>query len=98
MKLTATSETWVVVQFLNPQEVAVGCGLCETVRMPRRDLKIVKSAGGTTLMGICEYCNRTFKVAADEMGAASKTEVRAQFDVHKCEPIDASPGTEEIIA
>jgi hypothetical protein len=45
--------------------------------MAKRKLRIVKSAGGTPLQGICERCNLVFTATRDEKGFVSdKSEVR----------------------
>jgi hypothetical protein len=66
-------------------------GVRETVGMPKRNLRIVMSTGGTPLRGICEYCNIVLSATRNAIGYASdKDEVRNRFDAHRCNPQDDS--------
>lgn len=86
----------VVVQFEIHRYCQIG-KLWETVSMPKRNLRIVKSAGGVPLLGVCESCNQTFTAAAHPLGEASKTDVRDQFEAHKCKRQDASQAAARIV-
>ena len=79
-------------------ELALGSSLWETVRMTKRNLRILKSAGGTPTLGVCEYCNTTFEAFRDETGFVSnKDDVRDQFEAHKCKREDASQAAARIV-
>jgi hypothetical protein len=64
--------------------------LWETVSMPKRKLRIVKSIGETALTGVCEYCNQTFSSPAHIVGPASKIDIETKFEAHTCKRLDAS--------
>jgi len=53
--------------------------------MPKRKLRIVKQS--PPAIGVCERCNAQFK---DEG-------IQAQFDAHKCQPIDSSQNALRIV-
>jgi len=62
--------------------------------MLRHNLRIVKRT--PIALGICERCNSQFKSnqpAEDDMEA----EIRAQFDAHKCKPMDSSQNALRIV-
>ena len=84
---------------LNPQTFVklANCGKLSPCQ--KRNLRIVKSAGGVPLVGVCEYCNQTFTAAAHPLGEASKTDVdvRDQFEAHKCKRQDASQAAARIV-
>ena len=50
--------------------------------MAKRKLRIVKQG-----LGICERCNAQFK----------SYEIQAEFDAHKCKPVDSSQNTLRIV-
>jgi len=50
--------------------------------MPKRTLRIVKQG-----LGICERCNAQFK----------DSDIQAQFDAHKCKPVDSSQNALRIV-
>ena len=56
--------------------------------MEKRRLRIVKPA--PDLLGVCERCNAQFHGATD-------AKVQAQFDVHKCKPVDSSQNAIRIV-
>ena len=56
--------------------------LWETVGMAQRRLRIVKYAGETALLGVCEYCNKTFESRRGVVGPESKADIGKQFDEH----------------
>jgi hypothetical protein len=53
--------------------------------MQKRKLRIVKQT--PLAIGICERCNAQFK----------GDEIQAQFDTHKCKPIDSSQNALRIV-
>jgi hypothetical protein len=55
--------------------------------MPKRKLRIVRPTFPVT--AVCEYCNRVF-LSRKENDNAAEQEIQAQFDAHKCKPIDSS--------
>jgi len=66
--------------------------------MVKRNLRIIKSEGGTPSLGICEYCNMKFEAARNEGGFISdKGDVREQFDAHKCKRLDASQNAVRVV-
>jgi hypothetical protein len=66
--------------------------------MPKRNLRIIKSSGGTPIQGVCEHCNMVFSATRNDAGFVSdKDEVRDQFDKHKCAPQDASQAAARIV-
>jgi hypothetical protein len=60
--------------------------------MPTRKLRIVKIAPPPVL-GICERCNAHFKSSAPD----TEADITAQFDAHKCKPIDSSKNALRIV-
>ena len=71
--------------------------LWETVRMSQRRLRIVKYAGETALLGVCEYCNKTFESRRGVAGPESKADIGKQFDAHTCKREDASQAAARIV-
>jgi outer membrane protease len=60
--------------------------------MPKRNLRIVTQ--DVPIVGICEACNAQFKsFNVDE----AERVVKAQFDAHECEPLDASQAAVRIV-
>jgi hypothetical protein len=53
--------------------------------MPKRELRIVKQT--SPAIGVCERCNTQFK----------DVEIQAQFDAHKCNPVDSSQNALRIV-
>jgi hypothetical protein len=53
--------------------------------MPKRKLRIVKQTHPA--LGICERCNTQFK----------GNDIQAQFDAHKCKPMDSSQNALRIV-
>jgi hypothetical protein len=54
--------------------------------MPSRRLRIVKKAPPPAI-GVCERCNAQFKGEG----------IQAQFDAHKCKPMDSSQNALRIV-
>ena len=53
--------------------------------MHERKLRIVKIAP-PPVIGLCERCNAQFKSSSPDTDA----DIAAQFDAHKCQPLDSS--------
>jgi hypothetical protein len=53
--------------------------------MPKRKLRIVKQT--LPVIGVCERCSAQFKDA----------DIQAQFDAHKCKPVDSSQNALRIV-
>ncbi len=53
--------------------------------MQERKLRIVKIAP-PPVIGMCERCDAQFKSSAPDTAA----DIAAQFDTHKCQPVDSS--------
>jgi hypothetical protein len=62
--------------------------------MPTRNLRIVKTT--PKAIGICEYCNAQF-TSSQPLEDDAEAEMRAQFDVHKCKPLDSSQNALRIV-
>ncbi len=60
--------------------------------MAKRRLRIIKYAGETALLGVCEYCNKTFE---SRRGVVS--DIGKQFDAHTCKREDASQAAARIV-
>jgi hypothetical protein len=60
--------------------------------MPKRKLRIVKIAP-PPIIGVCERCNAQFKSSAPDTDA----DIAAQFDAHKCQPLDSSQDALRIV-
>jgi hypothetical protein len=60
--------------------------------MPKRNLRIVTQ--DVPIIGICEACNTQFK--SFDVNEAERA-VKAQFDAHKCKPLDASQNAVPIV-
>jgi hypothetical protein len=67
--------------------------------MPKRKPRIVKYAGQTPTLGICERCNAQFAVARETLADpdAALTSISDQFDAHKCKPVDSSQNALRIV-
>jgi hypothetical protein len=63
--------------------------------MPKRNLRIVRTAPPRVL-GVCEFCNMTFHSDKPDLLEAG-SEVRAQFDAHKCKQLDASQNAVRVV-
>ena len=72
--------------------------LRERLRVPKRNLRVVKSIGQVPAIGVCTFCNREFKVPLTAMNrvADAQESLRLQFTEHKCkgemESANASSG------
>jgi len=60
--------------------------------MHERKLRIVKIAP-PPVIGLCERCNAQFKSSAPDTDA----DIAAQFDAHKCQPLDSSQNALRIV-
>ena len=60
--------------------------------MPKRNLRIATQ--DVPIIGICEACNTQFK--SFDVDEAERV-VKAQFDAHECEPLDASQAAVRIV-
>ncbi len=60
--------------------------------MPKRKLRIVKKSPPPAV-GVCERCNSQFKSSLPYFEA----DIQAQFDAHKCEPMDSSQNALRIV-
>jgi hypothetical protein len=65
--------------------------------MAKRKLRTVKYAGETALLGICEYCNKTFESSGGGVGPEGKADIEKQFDAHTCKREDASQAAARIV-
>lgn len=81
----------VVVPF-DFHKLAAKNGLWETVDM--RTLRIVKRT--PIAIGICEHCNAQFK-SQQAVEEDAEAEMKAQFDAHKCKPMDSSQNAQRIV-
>jgi len=59
--------------------------------MIQRRLRVVQWLSTTPAVGVCTLCSREFKVpiSALRRTADSQASLQAQFDRHKCEPVDS---------
>ena len=57
--------------------------------MSKRILKVVRWLSATPAIGICEYCNKIFKVPLTALtkSADAHTNLQEQFDRHKCKAV-----------
>jgi hypothetical protein len=62
--------------------------------MQKRKLRIVKPP--LPAIGVCERCNSQFKSNQTSQDDAEK-EIQAQFDAHKCKPVDSSQNAVRIV-
>jgi hypothetical protein len=76
--------------------VAPESDLWETVSMLKPNPRIVTRGAAIPVLGICEYCNAQFK-SNEPLKDDAKAELRAQFDAHKCEQLDASQNPVRIV-
>jgi len=60
--------------------------------MPRKRLRIVKKRPPPAI-GVCERCNAQFKSSLP----SPDTDIQAQFDAHKCKPVDSSQNALRIV-
>ena len=60
--------------------------------MHERKLRIVKIAP-PPVIGLCERCNAQFKSGAPD----TEADIAAQFDAHKCQPLDSSQDALRIV-
>jgi len=60
--------------------------------MPSRRLRIVKQTPPPAI-GVCERCNAQFKSNLPSPDA----HIQAQFDAHKCKPVDSSQNALRIV-
>jgi hypothetical protein len=60
--------------------------------MPKKRLRIVKK-GPPPAIGVCERCNAQFKSSVPD----AETDIAAQFDAHKCKPVDSSQNALRIV-
>jgi hypothetical protein len=66
--------------------------------MPKRNLRVVKWVGTVPAIGVCTFCNRTFKVPLGSNRVADVQEsLRVQFTEHKCKREDASQAAARIV-
>lgn len=67
--------------------------------MPSRKLRIVKRIGPAPYLGVCERCNRQFKVTYGKTFTVEDATavLQEQFDAHKCEPVDSSQNALRIV-
>jgi len=62
--------------------------------MPKRTLRIVKRFPNP--LAVCERCNTQFS-SAKEGKQSADTDIQAQFDGHKCKPLDSSQNALRIV-
>jgi hypothetical protein len=60
--------------------------------MPKRKLRIIKESPPPAI-GVCERCNAQFKSSLP----GPDTDILAQFNAHKCEPMDSSQNALRIV-
>ncbi len=61
--------------------------------MASHRLRIVKRT--PTVLGVCEKCNAEFDSLL--LGQEVDWEIQAQFDTHKCRPLDASQNALRVV-
>lgn len=90
---------WLVVVQFEIHRTSVVNSLWETVFMPKRNLRVVKWLSTTPAIGICEFCNRQFKVPLSALTKTSdaQTNMQQQFDAHKCKRLDASQNAVRVV-
>jgi ribosomal protein L37AE/L43A len=59
--------------------------------MQKRQLRIIKRTSPT--IGVCERCNAQFKSSH----TSPSTDIQAQFDAHKCKPMNTSQNSLRIV-
>ena len=64
----------------------------ERLRVPKRNLRVVKWIAQVPAIGVCTFCNREFKVPLTAMKrvADAQESLRLQFTEHKCKSEMAS--------
>jgi hypothetical protein len=60
-------------------------GMCETLGMPTRNLRIVKLT--PVAIGVCEFCNFQFH-SNEPIGDGAELEIQRQFVNHQCRRLD----------
>jgi len=67
--------------------------------VPKRAIRIVKHIGATPFVAVCTYCSQQFKVSPSETRTTkdATANLQAQFDAHKCKPIDSSQNALRIV-
>jgi len=71
--------------------VARWTGLCETLRMAKRSLRVVKDLGRIPAVAVCTVCGNTFEAPLVALLSVQDAEanLQQQFYGHKCERKDA---------
>jgi hypothetical protein len=84
---------------LNIHRVAPEGHLWETVRMPKRKLRIVKETNGVPVLGVCEHCNKQFPAERHVVSqlAKARASIDQQFDAHACKREDVSQNAARIV-
>jgi hypothetical protein len=69
--------------------VANRFGVWDTVRMTKRNLRVVKWLGQVPAIGACTVCDRQFKVPMTSLKSLvdAQDSLRVQFAEHKCQEI-----------
>jgi hypothetical protein len=62
--------------------------------MPKRKLRLVRFS--RPLTAVCEYCNQTFQ-SQNESDEMAECKIEAEFDAHKCKPMDSSQNALRIV-
>jgi hypothetical protein len=78
--------------------LAQGTALWETLRMTKREMRVVKSIGPAPYMAICTNCGHQFKVTSGKtftVEDATET-LQKQFEAHNCSE-DASQSAARIV-
>lgn len=60
--------------------------------MPKRNLRVVKWLIATPAIGVCEFCQKEFKVPMTSLAKTvdAQANLQEQFDRHKCKRLDES--------
>ena len=66
--------------------------------MAKRKFRVAVFMKGEYLTAVCDKCSATFKVSlADDDIQAATAKAEAQFEKHKCKPLDASQNAVRIV-
>ncbi len=67
--------------------------------MANREMRIVKYIGPAPFVAVCARCSQQFKVPPDITLTAvdAEAKLQAEFDQHKCKPLDASQTAARIV-
>jgi hypothetical protein len=78
--------------------MAILLDLWETVSMPKRALRVVKSDGLIPIMAVCTSCNRQFNVPPELQNLVdAKALLEVSFTEHKCKFLDSSQNALRVV-